>query len=349
MNRVVKLIILLCVAAGIFTAVFFGMRFFRNKLLLDNTSSSQNVSEGNSGGNLYNGGMFCEKNGIVYFANPNDNYSLYSMNAFGGDQKKLCADSVAYINVDDNYIYYTRRAGSNSNSDDFMGISAVYQYALCRVNLDGTDPLILDDDPCMNACLVGNYIYYLHYDSKDATTVYRIGIDGKNKERVSEGQSLTCSAHGDVLYYNGTTTDHNLYALNSTTGNLQMIYEGNAWQPTYSNGYLYFLNLNDNYSICRINLSTYEAITVVDKSVQNFNVYGNSIYYQTQEGDIGLYMSDLNGENEALISYGNCCEICVTSSYLYFRKYEVEDIYYRTMTNSEVNVETFVPVLGNSN
>ena len=55
---------------------------------------------GNTAGNLYNEGYFCEKDGIVYFANPADNYCLYSMNPDGTNIKKLEDQSVSYINVD---------------------------------------------------------------------------------------------------------------------------------------------------------------------------------------------------------------------------------------------------------
>ena len=63
---------------------------------------------GNTAGNLYNEGYFCEKDGIVYFANPADNYCLYSMNPDGTNIKKLEDQSVSYINVDDHYIYYCK-------------------------------------------------------------------------------------------------------------------------------------------------------------------------------------------------------------------------------------------------
>ena len=54
---------------------------------------------GNTAGNLYNEGYFCEKDGIVYFANPADNYCLYSMNPDGTNIKKLEDQSVSYITV----------------------------------------------------------------------------------------------------------------------------------------------------------------------------------------------------------------------------------------------------------
>ena len=64
----------------------------------------------------YNEGYFCEKDGIVYFANPADNYCLYSMNPDGTNIKKLEDQSVSYINVDDHYIYYCKLKGKSADS-----------------------------------------------------------------------------------------------------------------------------------------------------------------------------------------------------------------------------------------
>ena len=80
---------------------------------------------GNSAGNLYNNGLFCEYDGIIYFANPNDGNQLYQMNADGTGVKKISDDSAAFINVDENYIYYTR-TGDNSESQSYMSIPTVY-------------------------------------------------------------------------------------------------------------------------------------------------------------------------------------------------------------------------------
>lgn len=134
---------------------------------------------GNTAGNLYNEGYFCEKDGIVYFANPADNYCLYSMNPDGTNIKKLEDQSVSYINVDDHYIYYCKLKGKSADSFSFLPVNT---NSLCRLDIDGKGkPEILDDDPCMYASLVGNYLYYLHYDTTDATTLYKVKIDGKEK------------------------------------------------------------------------------------------------------------------------------------------------------------------------
>ena len=49
---------------------------------------------GNTAGNLNNGGLFCEYNGRIYFANPKDSNCLYSMNVDETDLQKLYAGNV---------------------------------------------------------------------------------------------------------------------------------------------------------------------------------------------------------------------------------------------------------------
>ena len=59
---------------------------------LNRTQYNDSYVNGNTTGNLYNDGLFCESNGTVFFANPDDNNYLYSMDLSGGNLKKLSED-----------------------------------------------------------------------------------------------------------------------------------------------------------------------------------------------------------------------------------------------------------------
>ena len=47
--------------------------------LSNRTHFNEGYVNGNTAGNLYNGGLFCEYDGTVYFSNPSDGGKLYSM------------------------------------------------------------------------------------------------------------------------------------------------------------------------------------------------------------------------------------------------------------------------------
>ena len=47
--------------------------------LSNRTHFNEGYVNSNTAGNLYNGGLFCEYDGTVYFSNPSDGGKLYSM------------------------------------------------------------------------------------------------------------------------------------------------------------------------------------------------------------------------------------------------------------------------------
>ena len=67
MKKVLKILIPLIIIAAIIGGVVFYN--YSNR-----TRWNDSYINGNTAGNLYNNGLFCEHNGTVYFSNPNDNH-----------------------------------------------------------------------------------------------------------------------------------------------------------------------------------------------------------------------------------------------------------------------------------
>lgn len=65
---------------------------------------------GNTAGNLYNGGTFCEDDEYVYFSNAYDNGALYRMRPDESDMKKLVSTQVSSINSGGDYLYYYQQS-----------------------------------------------------------------------------------------------------------------------------------------------------------------------------------------------------------------------------------------------
>ena len=70
---------------------------------------------GNTAGNLYNGGYFCETGDKVYFSNAYDKHALYSMNADQTELKKLASGETSFINAAGDYLYYFSRSSSDQS------------------------------------------------------------------------------------------------------------------------------------------------------------------------------------------------------------------------------------------
>lgn len=285
---------------------------------------------GNSAGNLYNGGLFCEKDGTVYFANPDDQYKLYSMDANGNNLKKLNNDSVSYINVDDHYIYYIRNS-AYTEADIF----STKADALCRVSLNGKNLIILDEAPCLYASLIGNSIFYLHYDEEDATTLYKVDIDGKNQKQLQNYYVFTCSSQDKYFYYNGTKSDGNIYQYDSTTGNISLFYECDSYKPIVTEKQnIYYLDVSLDNALVHTNAQYDNPLTLTKDSIDCYNIYGSYIYYQSySETSPKLCMIKNDGTEATVLAQGTYSNIHVTSYYIYFMDYKTNEFYYTSTTN----------------
>ena len=90
MKKTITVIISVLLAAVIVTC---GILSYLNNRIQYNES----YVNGNTAGNLYNGGLFCESSGKVFFANPDDYNRLYAMDLNGSNLEKLCNDRIPSV------------------------------------------------------------------------------------------------------------------------------------------------------------------------------------------------------------------------------------------------------------
>lgn len=293
---------------------------------------------GNTAGNLNNGGYFCEHDGRVYFANAYDNYSLYSMNADETDIKKLHGGNTSYINAGGDYLYYVTTSTETNDSGSFRGAYGIY-----RSKLDGKSVTGLDRCYVSAMQLCGNYLYYQKVDTKTSMSLEKISIDKKDKQTVNPTALINPNCYVDGrIYYNGTDQDHYLYALNTANDSSTVVWEGNIWNPIYHNGYVYYMDVENNYRLCRY--STYDGIVEVltNDRIETFNVYNNYIYFQTNSNTSpALKRMFIDGSSQEIVRSGIYQNINITSEYVYFNTFGESTPVYKTSTYGPVNVTTF--------
>ncbi len=308
---------------------------------LSKTKFNDSFVNGNQAGNLYNAGLFCESDDLIFFSNPKDQHKLYSMTTDGNNLTKLSDDTVSYINADEHYIYYVRDNNNNGTAFSFLKWSS---NSLCRISRSGGKVTILDNDPCLYASLVGNYIYYIHYDKESASTLYKIKIDGTEKQQVNINPYFTCCTNGSYLYYNGLDGDHNIYRFDTQTGSETLLYEGNCWQPVVIGEIAYFLAAENNYALTKADLSTGETTTLSTDRVDCFNVFGSYIYYQRSDTNHpALCRITTDGDNLEEIMAGIYTSINIAGDYVYFYTFHDDTTCYRLPFAGNAEISEFVP------
>jgi hypothetical protein len=294
---------------------------------------------GNTAGNLYNKGIFCEYNGKVYFSNSYDKGDLYVMDADGTHIKKFYNDTASYINIAGKYLYYAR---NNLNENTINAIFRGNMFGVYRINTDGSNLISLNDENCGAVSLGNNTIFYQHYDAETALSLRSVSIDGSNeKQLTNDSINPSCIIDGK-MYFNNVTNNFNLCSLDVETGNTNTIYTGSFWNPIYDDGYVYFMDIDNDYSLARLNLSTFEKENLGTGRVDTYNLYGSLIFYQANDADNPrLCRMKKDGTNVKTIIDGNYCNINVTSEYVYFSQYSNEIPIYRIPTTGDITVTRF--------
>lgn len=308
--KVVRRVILIVAAI----AIVGGLGYY--KYINSVTYKNEPGTNGNTIGNLYGDGLFCETDGVVYFANPNDYSRLYKMNPDESNIEIVANDSVYFINADSHYLYYSR----NGNRDySQMGFLNVNINSLCRMTKRNGKVLILDDSNCNAAALAGNRVVYFRYDAEDATTLYSVPTDGKERTQLSKSAIDPRCMVGEKLYYSGVEHDHNLHSLNLDTKDSSFVNAENLWMPLIVGDTLYYMNLDEKNRVFRSSLNGDNKTGVTSYGTSDFNVSGNYLYYQSIKGNPdGLYRVDLSTGAEILLAEGQYNKINITSKYVYF-------------------------------
>lgn len=279
---------------------------------------------GNSACNLYNGGLFCERDGKIYFANPADNNYLYRMNSDCTNPVRLNTDSIAYINADENHLYYVK---NNFSPESIGTVLYGHLFGIYRTDLNGKQSKALYNKLSGTASLCGNYIYYQRCDDGTKNCLYRAKIDGSEDTKLAEiSYNPACVYNGNV-YFSNVAGDHNVLKLSSTGAATSVFYYGNTYMPAIENNILYYIDLSDGYSLKRCSLSDKTLELISDRKCINYNVIGNKVYYVTEGSDGGLYRSNTDGSQTELVSKGNISSIFCTSSYTFFMFFGDETLY----------------------
>lgn len=297
---------------------------------------------GNTAGNLINNGLFCEDEGVVYFSNSYDSGSLYSMSPDESNMKKLVGGDIRYINAGGDYLYYYLNNSSTSTGLGFVRrVMGVY-----RATKKGRKVTTLDRNPSGVVILYNNTIFYQQYDNSKGMKLASMDTTGENFFVVSPNIINPACIYDGKIYYNDTTDTHFLYTMNADTLSSELLVKYNMWNPIRKDDYVYFMDMMENYRMCRYSLTDDVVEVLSADRVDTFNVTDEYVYYQrNSETDPALMRVTLDGSEIEKVASGNYKELNATSKYLYFKKFDDDFSTYKTPVKGDVAVSEFTNAL----
>ncbi len=282
---------------------------------------------GNSAGNLYNGGLFCENDGRIYFSNHNDDYALYSMSSSLKDFKKIYNDYCRYINCDENYVYYTRK--NNKKENPTQSIFIFFSTGVYRVKKNGTGMKMITQDPSGSLLLYDNKLYYQVYRN-NSLTLYRSGIDGNDEIKILSDDTPVVSAYEGRVYYAGNLKEHDVHYI-TPSGSVSLAFEANAYLPiATAQGMYYISTVDKKYRIYLADMDGSNEQCIVEKPVSWYNVTedGRYVFYQCDEKEeSALYVLDREENTTETILEGNYKWINLAGGYCFFFEFSTERAY----------------------
>ena len=341
MNKKLKAALII---AGI-VILLVGIAILKNKLS-DKSSVPPNdpYEAGNSSGNLYNGGYFAEKEGIVYFSNQYDGGKLYSMNSDQTNIKKLSDGSVSFINVLGDYIYYySETSGSQGGLGYVRNGRGLY-----RTDIKGKETFSLTKTTTDGFLGLGDNLYFNSFNEAENSdnaivTLETVTTSNQNQRTLLRDHVAIGGYYAGNLYYAGMDQDHCLYAINTMDGSVVSVSSEWFYLPIISQSSVFYLDLRDDYHLKSISLADGNVNTIVNERVDTYNIYNGIIYYQNVDPDGGYALKRVYTDGTGLetVADGVYCDINITPDYVYFRGFQNELPIYQQSTFGSVNVNTF--------
>lgn len=329
---IISIIVIILAAVG-----YIGFSMYRNRMIWN-----QEGAVGNSSGNLLNGGLFCEGDGVIYFSNPADDGNLYSMDMTCDNFQKIYNDRATEINYAGSYLVYSRK---NFQKESINGEMFVFNTkGLYRLQLNSKKAKCFYNGALGVVSLCGNEIFYQHYTDSNGISLYGVRLDGDKNEQKVEGSMNPSAIRNQKIYY-ASDSESGIFSWDAATGTKNGINGKNYYGCLLAGNYIYALDLFDGYKIVRMDLNGENEETVVEETCSVFNVSenGDYVYYQLDDGENArLECKNVNNGKVTAIMEGNYDRIHLVGQYLFFSAIN-SDNFLMAGVNDLGNVRTFSP------
>lgn len=333
-----KTILIIVTISGIFLLVLF---YILGQLGRKIPENNVNVV-GNTAGNLYNGGMFCEDDGYVYFSNAYDNYALYRMLPNETEMEKLISTQTKNINAAGKYFYYYQ-----FGSGDGEGLG----YVIDTTGIYRAEKKNARKSTCLHRALLdtmvlaGNHIIY-DYNGSNGVVLQKIDIDGKNGMEILPYKVTPAYVDNGKMYFNDTSDDFHLNAMEISSlasGNPRIfeLYTEDVYMPLVEENDIYYIDIHNNYALVRYNLVSQEKIVLDNTRTDMFNISKNYVYYQTSGDNPQFKRVAKDGSSMDVIADGAYNTINITSRYVYFTEFNSELPVYKIPLDGNLAISTF--------
>lgn len=274
--------------------------------------------EGNSSGNLINGGLFAEQGNWMYFTLTPTNqktYPLYRAMKDGQTGLKALTDPgyIRDISVIGDWVYYINGSGPD-------------EARIYRTKTDGSITEVICYQYITHMCVNNGYIYYVAQEN-NTSSIYRLKLGetmGNKGERIAADQPFyTIYISGNTIYtaiektrsVKGVTGTgaaagntayevyFNIYTMNLDGSKLTKLIDDSSFYFIVDNNYIYYRSSNNN-AVYRAKKDGSQKTNLINYFTYAFNIYNNAIYYLGDGENVNnIYKLQLDGSSPIQLTH----------------------------------------------
>ena len=277
-------------------------------------------SEGNTAGNLANGGLATVQGDWIYFRS-NEGGSLYKGNlASGGGAKIVSTDAAWFINVSGDWVYYSNRDDDNR---------------LYKIKTDGSDRIALTEGGAWFATLVNDWIYYIN--EADDYRLYKISVDGSGRTKLSDDTAWYINVVDAWIYYINRSDGDKIYRIKTDASERTQINDYATDCINVYGDWIYHSNEADGSKLSKIRLDGGDTTEITDHPAWFINVYDDWIYYVSEDDDFTLYKIKLDGSGRTKLTNEPTRYVVVAEDWIFYLDQAEEDTIYKVRLDGTAN------------
>jgi len=239
----------------------------------------------------------------IYYSNVSDNNYLYGIRTDGTERTKLNDDYSENVSVVGDWIYYSRVVKEPLGNYGELTSYILTEYHLYKIHTDGTGRVKIHDDKYMFMNVTEDWVYNLHCDN-----IYKIRTDGSEKIKLSDDQVDYVNVEGDWIYYCEVSESWDWHCRTPDSG-------GEFW------GNLYKMRLDGT-----------EKTKLNDDKCEYINVAGDWIYYFIFE-NLYKIRTDGSGRRKLRGNIGYTMDLSVVGNWIFYWKIGGDALIHKIRTN----------------
>ena len=281
-----------------------------------NTNVNENKRVGNSNSNIANGGWIDEENGWLYYSLKD---GLYKCKEDGTQKEKLLDDrgGVYSINVIDDWIYfrsfgiykvktdgtgYTQITAEDERGGVHFVGDKIYNGIEYRMDFDGSNKEHIYDKNSASGYTMNiaeGWIYYYDTDLVSSDDkIYKMRLDGSDKQAIFDGRTDHMIVDGDWIYFSNNNDGKRLYKMKTDGTESQVLVDTGVTTILVCDEWVYYTS----GALYKIKIDGSENQLLSGEAGTELQLQGDWLYY-TLKDDIYRIKTD-GTEHQLFASMG---------------------------------------------